>query len=756
MRTLRIAQFTLFGVSVALVGYLAVLALRPSAALPAPVEWFGTPRNSPTVAIVVITVGLLCAVSYLIRRNRTSATVPVVIVVGLLAASFVLAFASYVLCRGESGITFFTPFEWTTSLVKGGAEERTIILPNGDERACPAGPPVALTVARLMVLGAFSVGVIGVAAAAFRLHADRIRAWLSRKVTAVVGVDEAGVSMVTAIARESTQHGALVLLTTAPDGAVAQECRSKGARVVQVDFDHPETMGTQRFWRKVERLYLLSPDPSTNLGRLRVIGDLLGGAAVGRRIPLIVRIDDPWLAIAWRAEQFGGSDTSWAGDAVGTYEVTARRLLDQITAVGTITQVIVCGSSQLTLALCADMSRRRLERDYHPLEAESELPKLVLVDGAAGRYLEDHQFHEGALGFGTSKVDIEIVEDAPSESVLRALIDGREEQAAAIFVDSVTDPTTATRLAARFPGLQVHAGDGQATVTADSVPIAGKLRNYRLGIDLPAGQALDNWERAAMLIHEKYVAGTPEADRDTPATVPWAQLSRFYRDSNRRQVRNALQMVEQVGGHTWNTWGDAPDELTPAVLKGLDPLDKLRRLGFADDAIYAIARAEFEDWSRHYRDAGWTLGPKRDDAEKRHEKLVDTWADTFHDEELRTAALRSLATTMIQLRELGYRSKPKWRPYRRVGEVNARRRFLAWTWTTTAGDVMHAKRGDWDVQDDAGAHWSVATTSFGRPIGGCMEVAGLQTVSCLPGPRSPARPSRPSRDPSRRGWAIGS
>ena len=59
-----------------------------------------------------------------------------------------------------------------------------------------------------MVLGAFSVGVIGVAAAAFRLQADRIRAWLSKSVTAVVGVDEAGVSMVTAIARESARHGA--------------------------------------------------------------------------------------------------------------------------------------------------------------------------------------------------------------------------------------------------------------------------------------------------------------------------------------------------------------------------------------------------------------------------------------------------------------------------------------------------------------------------------------------------------------------
>ena len=106
-------------------------------------------------------------------------------------------------------------------------------------------------------------------------------------------------------------------------------------------------------------------------------------------------------------------------------------------------------------------------------------------------------------------------------------------------------------------------------MAADSVPIAGKLRNYRLGIDLPDGQAHDNWERAAMLIHEKYVAATPEAKRNTPVTVPWAKLSPFYRESNRRQVHNALRTVEQVGGHTWNTWGDAPDELTPEALDGL-------------------------------------------------------------------------------------------------------------------------------------------------------------------------------------------
>ena len=130
----------------------------------------------------------------------------------------------------------------------------------------------------------------------------------------------------------------------------------------------------------------------------------------------------------------------------------------------------------------------------------------------------------------------------------------------------MTEPTTATRLAARFPGLQVYAWDPESTVAAESVPIAGKLRNYSLGIDLPDGQAHDNWERAAMLIHERYVAHGRGSKRNTPVTVPWAKLVALLPGVEPRQVRNALQTVEQVGGHTWNTWGDAPDDADTEAL----------------------------------------------------------------------------------------------------------------------------------------------------------------------------------------------
>ena len=109
----------------------------------------------------------------------------------------------------------------------------------------------------------------------------------------------------------------------------------------------------------------MAPDPAINLLWLDLISRRLSEVGHKQRLPLIVRIDDPWLAEAWRAQQFGGSDTRWAADVVGKYEVTAGRLLDGIIAAGRTKRVFVCGTSQLTLALCADLTRRALERDFY-------------------------------------------------------------------------------------------------------------------------------------------------------------------------------------------------------------------------------------------------------------------------------------------------------------------------------------------------------------------------------------------------------
>lgn len=723
MRGMRVAQYALSAIAAVLLGYVALLAVRPTAHLPRPLERFGAPGDWPSIAVIVGGVLALCIVSYLVRSNRSSATVPLVIVVGLLGTAAVLGFATFAACRGQNNAPFFTALEWTVALIKGGTDTRSLV--DGDH--CPVHLPAALPIARFLVFVSFLVGVVGVATAAFRLQSDRIRVWWARSITAVVGVDDAAVSMVDAVARrvQSDWRGALVLMTEQPDGAAQQACRTRGARVLQVDFDRPETMGSKRFWRHVERIYLLSPDPSTNLTRCRKISKLLANAGVHQRLTLIVRIDDPWLAMAWRAEQLGGSDSRWIGDAVSKFEVTARRLLDQILAAEAIDQVVVCGSSPLTLALCADMTRRQLERDYHPLTTEHPLPKLVLVSERAHDDVADHRFQQEDRGFGTSKVEVEPVPSEVSESVLRQQVpkDG-EHRAAAIFVDSITDPSTATRLAVRFRGMPFYAWDVDASVAAESVPIAGKLRNYRLGIDLPEGQAEDNFERAAMLTHQRFSSSArDDTDRYRPAdptldpSLPWPELSDFYKGSNRDQVRHVLQIVEQLGGHTWNTWGDPQDDETVESLNSCaDPRKRLALLGFDDEqAVTAMVRAEYERWERYLGEHGWEYGPKidghRDFDGRKHEKLVG-WQETSRPGPLLDAAVGSLATNLIQLRELGYRSKAKWMPYRRKGEVTARRHLADWTWSAQAGKDIHAARGDWLVSDGPDHSWSVRHEVF--------------------------------------------
>ena len=705
---MRIVLYTLLALAVALVGYLVLIARVPGAALPG----FRPPASWPAIALVTGILAAACILSYIARHDRTSPTVPVVIVVGLTATSFILAFSSYWICNDNEHPTFFTTLAWTASLIKGGVDDRSL----GQKGPCPWPPPVALEVARLTILAAFFVSVVGVAAAIFRTESDRLRAWFAKSVTAVVDIDDDAVSMVRALARQDEPDRTVVLITDSPDRPSVHEARNHGLRVIRADFDRSETVGTHRLWRHVERVYLLSPDPSANLSRLQMISERLATVDARQRIPLIVRLDDPWLADAWLAEEFGGrSGTRWAADAVGKYEVTARRLLDQIVETKTVTRLIVCGCSPLTLALCDHLARRHIERDFQPVEDESRLPSLTLVGPDAEQYKRDHDFRQERR-FGGSPVRIDVVAELPSEPVLSTLIEPSVDKStdALILVDPAPgagiDPMTATRLAARFPSMLIYSWDLRALAGGD-VPIVGHLHHYRLAMELPDGQAHDNWERAAMRIHERYSAGT---DRRQPPRKPWPELDDFYKQSNLRQVQNTLRIVEQNAGHTWNTLGAPLDPLLPKVpenASGEQLIDLFDKLGFTEEAVWEMLQAEFEDWSAFYKEHGWAYGPERDYENKKHEKLV-SWEQTIGDENLWKPALRSLAVTLIQLRELGYRSMSLWQPYHRIEQVTAKRHWMPWNWMSPRGNTIRAGQGSWEVRTSDNESWPLANDLF--------------------------------------------
>jgi hypothetical protein len=218
----------------------------------------------------------------------------------------------------------------------------------------------------------------------------------------------------------------------------------------------------------------------------------------------------------------------------------------------------------------------------------------------------------------------------------------------------------------------------------------------------------DILERAAKDFHEHWASA---AGREHPATLPWNKLSEFYRGVARRQVANTMWTVEHIAGHTWTVGDPEPDPLA-SQLHGVQPLEQLRMLGFPEDVCYEMARAEHENWSHYLRQHGWRYGPVRDEALKRHEKLVP-WEQVTADPDLLRIALKSIAGTLIQLRAQGFRSRPLWGRYHRVGTVTARRHRLRWTWTGPSGERRRASAREWEVCAD-GQCWPVADDVFRR------------------------------------------
>jgi hypothetical protein len=815
-RVLRIAQIVLLVVAVGLIACLALLANHREQTWPRWVpqwlQWLDQGGDWRPILLVTTVIALLCVLTYRLRRNRSSPAAPVMIVAGLTATTVVLGFSSYWRCTNEAHPTFIAPLLWTASLVKGGIGDVSLQSTRlASARLCPQPMPTALEVARVAIVAAIFISLAGVAATAFRAQSDRLRAAWARSVTVVVDLDDDSASMIGGIARTLRANSTLVLMTDNPGKAFVSESRRHGARVVHVDFDRPRTVVAHRFWRRLNRLYLLSADPSTNLLRLSVISQRLAPVATKRRIPLIVRIDDPWLAEAWRAQQFGqhggGSDHLWAADTVSKYEATARRLIDQVLDHKAVRRLIVCGTSQLTLALCAELALRDTERRFHALEGEPDLPALTLLAPDADEYTHDHEARHKRKGFSGSPPPVEAVTAVPSAPAVSRLIEqseGDDATTAVIVVDSAAaaDPILGTRLAANHPTMPIYIWDPAARLNAERIPVACELRTYRLGMELPDGHAHDNFERTAMLIHERYASS--QADRTKPASRPWEGLSDFYKNSNRRQLTNALWMVEKIAGHTWKT-GDTPQhQISPESLEELDAvagggstssddpsevavkklerlgfsedtiyamaqgeweqwhtylcnrgwtwgperntknkqherlvdswettladpklkaialksfadsqiaLAKLERLGFSEDTAYAMARAEWESWSRYLRRNGWTLGDQRDEPNKKNEKLVDSWEPTAVDPELKAAALKSLAGTLIELMKLGYCSRPMWQTYQRVGTVTTKHHRTGWNWTTASGKTAHASAGTWEVCD-SGHSWPVRNDIF--------------------------------------------
>jgi len=797
--------------------YLSVVALFSWV----PPIWFGQPGSGATIAIVAVALTVVCVINYRAQIRDRPGAIPTGVIVILVASSAALAFSSFFHCYDHKHPPLVTALIWTIGAIRGSRSGNSL----ADGHICPAVTPAALDIARTAGQFVLYVGVIAIVAALVTTEIDRARIKLARSVTAIVDIDDDSRSMVTAVALtvKREKQGQLALIVAQSQVTEVSDLRGEGARIIVADLDKLDRLELLPLWKKIHQLYLLSASPATNLRRLAAIEQRMRPTTRKHRLPLILRVDDPWQAQSWRSQRLGGSDTLWAAEVVGIYEVTADRLLDRIIGVGRITRIAVCGSSPLTLALCASLARRRLEHSYYTPPDAPPLPALTIVANNAEEYRKDIDIHHRQLGFPPADQWLAAVDEVPSLASLITLIkaesgaadaeqdgqidaqkdgqavaehDGHAEaenagpagaeshgrtlrtmamrvlrrtatpagrsmptqaqmktptavkegdaaagrdghpdtekngraanrdedteldidnpSVAVVFAlppgQGSADAMLGTRLAARFPGMPIFALDPKTDQYEDTmVPIVGQLSTFRPAMDVPYGQGHDAWERAAMLIHERYAA---QAGHHSDVTKPWAELDEFYRGSNRRLVRNTLWMVEKIAGRTWDTFGGVPDQPVPADLAEAPPLERLAAIGFDRDTAMDMAEAEHEDWVRYLRRWGWRYAPTRDNARKERPDLVPWHTLVKENPDAVGPALNSLATTLYSLRELGFRSQPVWQRYRRIGTVTARRHLKPWTWTTASGEAMRARAGDWEVSDGEGGSWSVRDKIF--------------------------------------------
>jgi hypothetical protein len=715
-------RHALLGAVCAVVAYLSALAAFHID----PPIWFGRPDSSWTILIVATMLTALCVLSYRATTRERPGAIP---------GGVIAILSSYLRCHDKKHPPIFNALVWTVGTVRGNSNDYTL----ADGSKCPWPTPAALEIARPAGQFVLYVSVITILIVLLTTEVDRAWIRVARHVTAIVDVDDDSRSMVSAVAGTlvNEKRTDLALIVAQNQVNAVRDLRSQGARIIVADLDKLDRLELLPLWRKTRQVYLLSASPTTNLRRLATIEQRLR-ALPGRRLPLGVRIDDPWQAASWRSQRLGGSDTLWAADAVGIYETTAARLVDRIVGIGRITRIAVVGTSLLTVALCADLARRQLERSFHAVSGAAPLPKITIVANNAEEYRKDIDFHHRQRGFPGTDEWLAAADGAPSQASLMTLVKDEyvaqrggqptvdQDPAAQPDEQEIDDPTLAvifamppgqggvdamlgTRLAARFPTLPIYVLDPRADEYQDTLgPIVGQLRTFRPAMEA-SSQGHDTWERAAMLIHERWAA---RAAIESDATKPWAQLSEFYRNSNRRQVRNMLSMVEEIAGHTWDTFGGVPDQPASAESAQAPPLERLAALGFDRHTAMAMAEAEHEDWVRYLQRWGWRHGPTRDDERKKRPDLVP-WQTLVKDNpDQVNQALENLASTLCSLRALGFRSRPVWEHYRPTGTVTAVRHAKPWTWTTAGGQTLRARAGDWEVSDPDGRTWSIGNKIF--------------------------------------------
>lgn len=664
---------------------LVVAALTPDAVLPPPWATFWDPQSWQ---VVTLAVGLAIALGLLVssrgRMQHSARRFAGILVIGIAAGG--LGLAAYTPCAGDA-VPFWSPLTWAIGLFVGSEPEVF-----GVVAGCPADPPLALTVARILAVATVGLSFALAAAVVFRSQLDVLRMRRARSRVVVDGPLDVSLAAAGAI-RERSAPGTLIVVRADANDPPPPVHRQAGVVVLRwadsVDVVL-RAFSLRRGRVALEALYLLSPDTGTNMLRFERLSQQLDAVGVEGHVRAVVRIDDAWLAEHWRRRQV--DRPGWAVDAVGVNEATAHRLVSRWAADGN-DLVAAYGDSDLVLAVAAEVAQRGRELDAQRSADGPRPPRIVIVGRGAETLLRQHALHQRAFGNATDAVDA-FETDEPDTGFAKALA-GAGSPAVMIAPGSAALEVSPTELAATHPEWPVYAQVAEHGAIPKE-PVMERL--YPFALSFSDFGAPDRWERVARIAHANFLADYG-VDPTIPARRPWDEgLPQFYKESNLRLIRVTLSSAVAVG----RSWGP--------VAAGADPED----VHPTDAQLEAMAEREHESWRAHYLAAGWRFATKRDDARRRHPLLI-AWSEL--DESNREKSRNSVRDALRLLRTLGYVSRPArdsaptWARYRRLGEVTAEVLTDPWTWTTAAGSTMQAQVGDWRVRDGERV-WSVRAPEF--------------------------------------------
>ncbi|MCW2691106.1 MAG: hypothetical protein JWR37_5996, partial [Mycobacterium sp.] len=405
---------------VAAIAYVCARALNPKLASEAPwwLQWFGEPGSYQTI-VIVLALPVLHLVVRRLAGKRLVTSAPLIVIAGMAASALVLGMSAYWRCHNTQ-TPVFAPLAWTLGMFVGSVENP--FEPGGFGPCAADKMPVALEIARLLAITTLLTTALAAALTLFRSQLDRFAIWRAHSLTVVVGVDDETVSMIRAIAGTLGTGDTLVALTRDADSNASRTIHDLGAKTRVVNLDEPETMSKLRLWTRLDRLYLLSGDPVQNLQRFRVIDAEVAKAQGDRvRLPLIVRIDDPWQAEVWRRSFLANTERRWVADAVGRYEITAAKLVRHMTRklagaddMGPPSTVVLCGLHPLTYAVASELAQLQRDQEVHDKPEVTAPTQVIIFAREAESFVHDHHMRQGRMASDGTRPPVMARDDEPT------------------------------------------------------------------------------------------------------------------------------------------------------------------------------------------------------------------------------------------------------------------------------------------------------------------------------------------------------